>query len=185
MTRILVAYYSRSGNTQTIARQLARACKADLEPIVDVSPREHMTGYLRSAYEAARHKPGEIQLAKHDPALYDLVVIGTPVWFWNMASPVRAYLLRHRGHLRRVAYFCTYGGAGQDKVLGDMVQLCGRPALDTLAVCAKDIATTRHRDALTRFAQRLKSGAPPSMRPPQAPHPVDEAVISTEDRLWH
>lgn len=178
MTRILVAYYSRSGNTQLVARQLARACKADLEPIVDARPRAHITGYLRSAFEAALHQPGSIQPATHDPTLYDLVVIGTPVWFWNMASPVRAYLLQHRRQLRRVAYFCTYGGSGQDKVLGDMVQLCGRPALDTLALCDKDVTTTRHRDALTRFAQRLKSGAPPSMRPPQAPHPVDEPLIS-------
>ena len=132
MTKILVVYYSHSGNTQVVARQLARVCKADLEPIIDVRPRQRTAGYL----------------------------------------------LRHRGQLRRVAYFCTYGGAGQDKVLGDMVQLCGRPALDTLALCDKDIATTRHRDALTRFAQRLKSGAPPSMRPPQAPHPVDEPLVS-------
>ncbi len=177
MTNILVVYYSLSGNTQLIARQLARACKADLDPIVDVNPRKHMTGYLRSAYEAALHKPGAIQRAKHDPAFYDLVVIGTPVWSWNMASPVRTYLQRHGRQLRRVAYFCTYGGAGQDKVLNDMAQLCGRPALDTLALCDKDITTTRHRDALTRFAQRLKSGAPPSMRPAQTPHPVDEPLI--------
>lgn len=178
MSKILVVYYSRSGNTQMVARQLARACKADLEPIVDVHPRHRFTGYLRSAYEAALHKPGAIQDAEHDPALYDLVVIGTPVWCWNMASPVRTYLERHRRALRRAAYFCTYGGSGQDKVLGDMVQLCGRPALETLALCDKDITTIRHRDALTRFAQRLKSGAPPSARLPQIPHPVDEPIIS-------
>ena len=177
MSPILVVYYSRSGNTQTIARQLARACKADLEPIVDASPRNQITGYVRSAYEAALHKPGAIQRAKHDPAKYDLVIIGTPVWCWNMASPVRTYLLRHRRQLRRVAYFCTYGGSGQEKVLGDMVQLCGRPALGTLALCDKDITTTRHRDALTRFAQGLKAGYPPRTHAPDG-YMADGPLIS-------
>jgi flavodoxin len=149
MTRILVVYYSRSGNTQMIARQLARACKADLEPIVDVSPRDQITSYVRSAYEAALHKPATVQNTQHDPSRDDLVSMGTPVWLWNMASPVRTYLLRHRRQSPRVAYFCTYGASGQEKVLGGMV---------------KDITTTRHRDALTRFAQGLKSGDRPSMQ---------------------
>ncbi len=178
MTKILVVYYSRSGHTQMIARQLARACKADLEPIVDANPRDGITGYVRCAYEAALHQPGPIKRANHDPSLYDLVVIGTPVWCWNMASPVRTYLLRHRGRLRRVAYFCTYGGSGQEKVLGDMVQLCGRPALDTLALRDKDITTTRHRDTLTRFAHQLKSGYPHNTRMRQIPHTADEPIIS-------
>lgn len=177
MSPILVVYYSRSGNTQTIARQLARACKADLEPIVDANPRNQIAGYMRSAYEAALHKPGAIQRAKNDPGKYDLVIIGTPVWCWNMASPVRTYLLRHRRQLRRVAYFCTYGSSGQEKVLGDMVQLCGRPALGTLALRDNDIATTRHRDALTRFAQGLRSGYPSRTHAPNH-HPADEPLIS-------
>ena len=95
-----------------------------------------------------------------------------------MASPVRAYLQRYRHLLPQVAYFCTYGGSGQEKVLGDMVQLCGRPALGTLALCDKDITTTRHRDTLTRFAQGLKSGDLPSMQRAQAPHPAHEPLIS-------
>lgn len=95
-----------------------------------------------------------------------------------MASPVRTYLMRHRRQLRRVAYFCTYGGSGQDKVLSDMAQLCGQPALGTLALRDKDITSTRHRDALTRFAQGLKSGYPPSPPGAQTTHSPDEPLIN-------
>ena len=52
MSRILVVYYSRSGHTEFVARQIASRCHADLERIHDRNPRQGMVGYLRSSLEA-------------------------------------------------------------------------------------------------------------------------------------
>ena len=156
MTKILVAYYSRTGFTQAIARQIAASCGADLESIEDVTGRSGVVGYARSAFEAVLHLEAPIRRAKFIPGDYDLVVIGTPIWFWNVASPVRAYLQRHRRHFRHVAFFCTYGGSGQSKVLGDLSALCGKTAVATLAVCEREVTQELHHDLLARFVANLK-----------------------------
>lgn len=157
MTKILVLYYSRTGLTQTIAKQVARACNADLEAIEDVAGRDGATGYVRSALEAAMHLETPIGRATRVPGDYDIVVIGTPIWFWNVASPVRAYIQRHRRQFRRVAFFCTYGGSGSAKVLSDLEQLYGRPAVATLGIADADITGKRYHDRLAKFAAALRS----------------------------
>jgi flavodoxin len=159
MTQILVVYYSRTGFTRTIARQIARACSADLESIEDVTGRSGPAGYARSALEAALHLETPIQRAKHVPGDYDIVVIGTPIWFWNVASPARSYIKTHRHLFRRVAFFCTYGGSGQAKVLCDLESLCGRPAVVTLAVADRDITGKLYHDRLSKFASALRNSS--------------------------
>lgn len=156
MIKILVLYYSRTGFTRTIAWQIAHACSADLESIEDVAGRRHASAYVRSAIEAALHLETPIRRARHVPSDYDLVVIGTPIWFWNMASPVRSYIKKHRRQFRRVAFFCTSGGSGQAKVLSDLASLCGRPAVATLAVADADVTGERYHDRLSKFAGALE-----------------------------
>lgn len=156
MTKILVLYYSRTGFTRTIARQIAGACSADLEPIEDAAEPNHASSYVRSAIEAALHVATPIQPAQHVPSDYDIVVIGTPVWFRNVASPVRSYLRRNRRQFRRVAFFCSYDGSGQAKVLRDLESLCGRPAAATLAVADADVTGESYRDRLSKFTDALK-----------------------------
>lgn len=161
MTQILVLYYSRTGFTQTIARQIAGACSADLEPIEDVTGGSHASGYVRSAIEAALHVATPIRPAKHVPSDYDIVVIGTPIWCGNVASPVRSYLKRQRRQFRRVAFFCSYGGSGQAKVLRDLESLCGRPAVATLAVADADVTGESYRDRLSEFTDALNGAGRP------------------------
>jgi hypothetical protein len=94
-----------------------------------------------------------IQPARHPPGDYALVIVGTPVWAWNMAGPVRSYLHRYADRCRRVAFFCTYGGVGADKVLADMQRLCGRRALATLAL--RQAVVAQGQGALQAAVQRF------------------------------
>ena len=166
MKKILVLYYSRTGFTRTIARQVARACNADLESIEVVKGRSHAVGYVRSAIEAALHLDTPIRRAKYIPSDYDIVAIGTPIWFWNVASPVRSYVKRHRRQFKRVAFFCTYGGSGQGKVLNDLASLCGRPAVASMAVADAKVTAELYHDQLSKFASALK-GSGRLRRPPR------------------
>jgi len=108
VSRILVVYYSRSGHADLVAKQLAARCHADLERIEDRSPRQGVTGHLRSALESILGLRPAIARACRHPADYDLVIVGTPVWFWGVASPVRTWVHRHRAELKQVAVFCSF-----------------------------------------------------------------------------
>jgi flavodoxin len=151
MQRTLVVYFSRSGFTKGIAEEIAKRHGADLEDIKDTRPRSGLWGYLRSAREAFRKTLIPIQPAAKDPAGYELVVLGTPVWAGNVSSPMRAYLAAQRGRFKQVAFFCTQGGSGAEKVFVDMSELCARRPIASLALNDRDIKQGRYSAELDRF----------------------------------
>ncbi len=156
MNRILVVYYSRTGHTEFVARQIAARCHADLERIEDRRPRQGVWGYLRSSLEAiVGVRPG-IERARRNPGDYDLVIVGTPVWFWGVASPVRTWMHRHRSALEHVAVFCTCGGSGHARALDELEAMCAHPALARLALTEREVPQCQRDPALRRFLLELK-----------------------------
>ncbi|MDO9283776.1 MAG: flavodoxin [Aquabacterium sp.] len=155
MKRILVVCYSRSGRTRRVAEAIALQCDADLDWIKDREPRQGPVGYLRSALQALLHRKPWIQPARRPMGDYSLVIIGTPVWAWNIASPVRSYLGRYGDRCRRVAFFCTCGGAGADKVLADLQRLSGKRALATLALPRHVVDRGQFHGAVEQFVRRF------------------------------
>ncbi|MBE7450705.1 MAG: NAD(P)H-dependent oxidoreductase [Kofleriaceae bacterium] len=109
--RTLVVHYSRTGTTRALAHQLADALGADLEELRDPTPRRGLGGGCAARGMRAR-RGTLVPLAplRHDPAAFDLVVVGTPIWAGAVSSPVRTFLHHHRSHLRGLACFCTGGG---------------------------------------------------------------------------
>ena len=77
--KILVTFYSRTGNTRKIGNEIAEKLKADADEVVDKKPRGGVKGYLFAGRDAMKKKLAEIEYRK-DPAEYDLVIIGIPVW---------------------------------------------------------------------------------------------------------
>lgn len=156
MKNVLVVYYSRGGQTEFVARQIAARCGADIERIEDGRSRGGVLGYLRSAMETLVGWRPEIQKGRYRPTDYDLVIVGTPVWFWGVASPVRSWVLRHRRALDHVAVFCTCGGSGHAKALDDLELLCGRAALARLALTEATVPQCADNPAYHRFLLELK-----------------------------
>jgi len=154
-----VACYSLSGHTRRLAMELARACNADVEIIGEVANRTGFLGHLRSVLQALMHLQPAIRPSRCVPRDYELVVVCTPVWAWNMAAPMRTWLRRHRAGIRRVACVCTYAGSGQAKVLDDMARLCGRPPVATLAILTERIEQKTHGRRLHDFASRVSEAA--------------------------
>ncbi len=119
--RTLVVYYTRSGHTRTAAQAIARALDgADVEEIRDDADRSGWRGYLRSGREAIRRERATLAWPGRDVSAYDLVVVGTPVWFSSLSSPVRAWLHDHRSELQHAAFFLTHGGTGAERVFSQM-----------------------------------------------------------------
>ncbi|MFW5329611.1 flavodoxin family protein [Hydrogenophaga sp. ZJX-1] len=156
MNRILVVHYSRTGHTDVVARRIAARCHADIERIEERGSREGVIGYLRSAAEAILGLHPPIKRGRHRPGDYDLVIVGTPVWFWSVSSPVRTWLHRHHRSLNKVAVFCTCGGSGHAKVLDDLERLCGHPALARLVLTEQATGQCQQVPAFQRFLLELK-----------------------------
>lgn len=158
--RILVVYFSRSGVTARLASMLAGALHADLEAIresgADRDPaRSGVRGYLRSVVEAVRQRPAAIEPSTHDPAAYDVVIVGSPVWARSVSSPVRAWLVAHRASLKHVAFFCSLGGSGAANALDQMRMITGKPPIAQCEVTASDLHAGKDQRLIAEFAQRI------------------------------
>ena len=159
MKKTLIVFHSRTGHTRRVAQALGKRLDADLKEIRIVQPMMGALGYAMCAIEAITGLAPALRPAHRDAAGYELVLIGTPVWFWSLSSPVRSWLERHPPK-RRVAFFCTMGGSGAERVFATMAELAGREPVATLALLEKELdgALEQKVDA---FAQRLQANAPP------------------------
>jgi len=152
--KILVTYYSRTGNTKKIANAIANELKCDIEEIFDVKGRKGPLGYLRSSKEAMRKMLVKIKPIKKDPSKYDLVVIGTPVWGWNMSSPIRTYISNNK--FKKVAFFCTMSCSGAKKIFKDMEELCKSKPVAQLQLIATEVKSGRFSDKIKKFIASIK-----------------------------
>lgn len=159
MTKTLIVYHSRTGYTRRIARHLADRLGADLDEIRIVQPMHGVLGYAACAIEAMAGLAPALRPMRHRPADYDLVIVGTPVWFWNLSSPVRSWLENFGTRGKRFAFFCTMGGSGASRVFEAMKQLTGREPLATLALTDNEVDAAS-RAKFDAFIRDLRSGSP-------------------------
>lgn len=154
--KTLIVYYSRDGHTRMVAKELAEALGADIEEIYEVKSREGVLGYLSAGKDAMLKKQVEIKPFSVDPILYDLVIIGTPVWGFTMCCGVRSWLTRYGSTLKNVAFFATMGGSGDKRAFSGMAELCGQAPLAKASFIDKAIIKKDHREKLNAFIDALR-----------------------------
>lgn len=138
--KILVVFYSRTGTTKKLGQFLAEKLGSDIEEIKDSVDRSGARGYIISGRDAMRRKLTKLQNTKFNSADYDLVVIGTPIWGWNMSVPVRTYIAENVDNFKKIAFFCTMGGSGDKKAFREMETVIGKKPVATLALLTRDVA---------------------------------------------
>ena len=88
----LVSFYSRTNITKKLAERIAGETGADIEEIKPVNDYGGKLGYARGGKDAIMAKPVELEALKFDPADYDVVYLGTPVWASRMSAPLFSYI---------------------------------------------------------------------------------------------
>ena len=111
--KVLVAYYSYSGNTKKVAQRLREKTCGVLYPVDTV-----MAYSNRTVIEDAKRElqQGTLPALKHSiPPMtaYDAIFVGGPVWWYTVATPLMRFLQGADFAGRKVAAFCTHeGGPG-------------------------------------------------------------------------
>ena len=110
----LVAYFSRTGNTRVIARQIQRALGADLFEIEPSKP--YPEDYEETVEQARRERDAGIEpslkAAIPDFAPYRTVFLGFPIWGTTAPPVIRSFLSSHDLAGKTLRPFITHGGYG-------------------------------------------------------------------------
>jgi len=153
--KTLTVYYSRSGNTRKVAEAISKNIGGDIEEITEPHGRGGPIGWLRSGREATGEMTASINPPKNDPAGYDLLIIGTPIWGGKLSSPVRAYLTKVAGQTKRVAYFVTMMGNDDSATYAAMEKIAGHPGA-TLSIIQDELKSSAYLDKVNKFAETLR-----------------------------
>ena len=113
-----ILYYSMSGNTAYAAEKMADQLGADLIPLVPKKayPDSGFKKFFWGGKSALMGDMPELETYSFDPAAYDLVILGSPVWAGTFAPPLRTFIEKHRDELlskRLAVFFCCSGGPGK------------------------------------------------------------------------
>lgn len=145
--KILVAYFSHSGNTREIADQIHKSVSSDIFEIQTAKP-------YPNGYDAVVKQARQELDSGYRPALkarveniksYDTVFIGYPIWWYTIPAPVKTFLLESDFSGKTIVPFCTHGGTGLGRSVADISKLCTKSTLlDGVAIWGRDVRTAQN-----------------------------------------
>ncbi len=151
----LVTYYSRTGNTKKVAEKLAILLKCTIEEIHDTKNRKGFLGWLSAGKTATKKELTTLEKVSNDPASFDIVVIGTPMWNHTVSTPIRTYLTQYKDSFKKVAFFCTHQFT-DDSPFEEMATLCGKtPVASLILHSKKDVEGDEYIKKAEEFVDRL------------------------------
>lgn len=123
---VLVAYFSHTGNTRTIAGYIHEAVEDDIVEIktVDTYTDDYDELLAQAREEVASEYCPPLETHIENIASYDVVFIGYPIWVETAAPPIRSFLTTHNLAGKTVVPFCTSGTSSAEASFELVRSLC-------------------------------------------------------------
>ena len=110
--KMLIAYFSWSGNTQGVAEEIQRQTGADIFEIVPVPA--YSDDYNTVLMEAQRDQHEQARPAITNPPQsideYDVILLGYPNWWASIPMPIATFLESYDFSGKTILPFCSHGG---------------------------------------------------------------------------
>jgi len=141
--------------TKKVAEELKNKLGADIEEITDPTDRRGVLGYFKCGKEAMQKISAPINPIKSDFNVYDLVIVGTPVWGWNICSPIRGLMVKYGQVMKKIAVFCTQGGSGAEIAVKTIEELSGKKTIASVAINNKEMQSAGFDKILNDFVEKV------------------------------
>ena len=123
--KAIVAYFSATGTTKAVAKQLAQEAKAEL---YEITPAKAYTSTeldwhnkkSRSSIEMADPKSRPAMKGKKSLASYDVIYLGFPIWWGVAPRIINTFIEQANLTGKTVVPFVTSGSSPVDKAEADL-----------------------------------------------------------------
>lgn len=155
--RILIVYFSHTGNTKTVARHIHALVGGDMLELqtAQAYPRDH----ARTVRQAEQERKDNFhpRLSTRFPETmteYDLIFVGYPVWAYTMPMGLYSFFDRFTFPGKTIAPFSTHMGSGLADGPEQIARLCPQATvLKGLAIRGNRAAEAR--ETVTPWLQQL------------------------------
>jgi flavodoxin len=148
-----VVYFSRTGNTRTVARHVRRILSADLFEIEPAQPypEDYDATVAQAKSETDRGYEPPLKALVPDIGSYDVVYLGFPVWGTTVPPVIRSFLSKHDLSGKTLVPFITHGGYGR----GSSMQVLTRHAPRARIVESFAMQAPQERQTVAQVARWL------------------------------
>ena len=130
--KTLIVYYSLEGNTQYAAERIAAAIGAETLRLAPEKayPDSGFKKFFWGGKSAVMAEKPKLQPYEFDPAAWERIIIGFPVWAGNVTPPIRTFIKENDLRGKRIAAFACQSGAGAEKAFAKLKAALGVSALE-------------------------------------------------------
>jgi formylglycine-generating enzyme required for sulfatase activity/flavodoxin len=131
--KILIAYFSWSGNTRGIAGEIRKQTGADLFEIRPVHPYSSDYNTVLMEAQEDQHKQARPELEEHLPNMddYDIIILGYPNWWASIPMPIATFLEEYDLSGKTILPFCSHGGGRFGQSLTAIAKLAPNAVMGT------------------------------------------------------
>lgn len=160
--KVLVVYYSMSGNAEYVANMIKDKIGADTLKIVPVKeiPKKGFVKYLWGGKKAIMKETPKLEDYSFRGEEYDTIILGTPVWASHIAPPLRTFIEDNKEQLKnkRIAGYACFMGSGGKEALNNIKELLeiDELACELLLIDPKDKASSEKDSSIEEFCNKIK-----------------------------
>lgn len=129
--KILIAYFSWSGNSRRIAGQIHEQVGGDLLEIEMATP--YSRDYNSCLEQSLRHLRDGVRPALKtrggDMAQYEVIYLGYPTWWATLPMPVATFLESYDFSGKIIVPFNSHGGGRLGQTVSAIAKLCPNSAI--------------------------------------------------------
>lgn len=112
--KVLVAYFSRTGNTGRIAEMIHETAGGDLIEIktANAYPEDYDAALAQATEERNNNARPELAATEENIGDYDVIYLGYPIWWGDTPMAILSFLESFDSTGKVIVPFCTYGSSG-------------------------------------------------------------------------
>jgi flavodoxin len=124
--KILIVYFSWSGNTRRIASQVHAQIGGDLVEIEMVTPysRAYNTCLEQSLADLRADARPALRTRITNMEQYDVIFLGYPTWWGTIPMPIKTFLESYDFSGKTILPFNSHGGSRQGQTISAIAKLC-------------------------------------------------------------
>ncbi len=153
---ILIAYFTWSGNLRKMAKEIQIQTDGYL---YEITPQNaYPNDYFQTIYMVQKENEEDFfpkLKSEIDIKKYDIIFIGSPVWWYTIAPPVKTFLKTHDFTGKKIAPFISYGDNGIGTIEADILQLAkGAKLMNALKIFGT--GESEHKNEIDCWVEQLK-----------------------------
>lgn len=124
--KILIAYYSYSGNTKAVAEAIQKGVGGDIFEIKAEGsyPEEYRAMTQQAKKEIQDNYRPKLTSKIDNIGQYDVIFLGSPNWWGTITPQVSSFLASYDLSGKMIIPFITHGGGGVQNTIRDLTVQC-------------------------------------------------------------